>query len=128
MFLSYWKHKTKICGEDQFYKTYTVNDAASLEDATSLTAASGHLKRNSNRQLLHSFKKLKNLIKTWEIFLEFQSYDCIKSFFILPGVILETEGSVRKVQKKALFHYKKVKKGTPNWTSPIFIASLQLFI
>ena len=35
-----------------------------------------------------------------------------------PGVILETEDSVRKIQKGALFHYKKVKKGTPNLTSP----------
>ena len=43
MFLNYWKHKTKIYGEDQLYKTYTVNDAASLEDATSLTAASANL-------------------------------------------------------------------------------------
>ena len=41
--LNYWKRKTNIRGEDHFYKTYTVNDAASLENATSLTAASGHL-------------------------------------------------------------------------------------
>ena len=34
------------------------------------------------------------------------------------GVILETEGSVRNIQKRALFHYKTVKKGTPNLTSP----------
>ena len=34
------------------------------------------------------------------------------------GVILETEGSVWKIQKRALFQYKKVKKGTPNLTSP----------
>ena len=34
------------------------------------------------------------------------------------GVILETEGSVWKIQKKALFLYKKVKKGTPNLASP----------
>ena len=33
-------------------------------------------------------------------------------------VIVETEGSVRKMQKRALFYYKKVKKGTPNLTSP----------
>ena len=32
----------------------------------------------------------------------------------LPGVILETEGSIQKIQKGALFHYKK---GTPNLTS-----------
>ena len=36
----------------------------------------------------------------------------------LPGVVLETEGSVRKMQKRTLFHCKKVKKGTPNMTSP----------
>ena len=35
----------------------------------------------------------------------------------LSGVILETEGSVRKIQKRALFHYKTVKTGTPNLTS-----------
>ena len=35
-----------------------------------------------------------------------------------PGVILETEGSIQKTQKRALFHYKTVKKGTPNLTSP----------
>ena len=34
------------------------------------------------------------------------------------GVIVETKGSVHKMQKRALFHYKKVKKGTPNLTSP----------
>ena len=37
---------------------------------------------------------------------------------IKSGVILETEGSVQKIQKKALFHYKKVKKSIPNLTSP----------
>ena len=35
----------------------------------------------------------------------------------VSGVIVETEGSVRKMQKRALFYYKKVKKGTPNLTS-----------
>ena len=34
------------------------------------------------------------------------------------GVILETEGSVQKIQKRALFHYKIFKKGTPNLISP----------
>ena len=33
-------------------------------------------------------------------------------------VIVETEGSIRKMQKRSRFHYKKVKKGTPNLTSP----------
>ena len=46
-----------------------------------------------------------------------------KPQFDLPRTILETEGSVQKIQKRALFHYKKVKKGTPNLTSP-FIHSL----
>ena len=36
----------------------------------------------------------------------------------VPGVILETEGSVQKIQKRALFHYKKVKKGTLILTFP----------
>ena len=36
----------------------------------------------------------------------------------LAGVILETEGSAWKIQKRALFHYKKVKKGTPYLTPP----------
>ena len=37
----------------------------------------------------------------------------------LPAdIILETEGSVRKIQKRALLHYKKVKKGTPDLASP----------
>ena len=36
----------------------------------------------------------------------------------LTGVILETEGSVRKIQKKGTFSLQKVKKGTPDLTSP----------
>ena len=28
----------------------------------------------------------------------------------IAGVILETESSVRKIQKRALFHYKKIKR------------------
>ena len=40
-----------------------------------------------------------------------------REIIIIPGVILKTEGSVRKIQETALFHYKKVKKGTLNWTS-----------
>ena len=42
-------------------------------------------------------------------------------YLILLGrseIILETEGSVRKIQKRALLHYKKVKKGTPDLASP----------
>ena len=34
------------------------------------------------------------------------------------GVISEIDGSVRKIQKRALFQYKTVKKGIPNLTSP----------
>ena len=37
---------------------------------------------------------------------------------LVAGVILEIEGSVQKIQKRPLFHNKKVKKGTPNLTSP----------
>ena len=33
------------------------------------------------------------------------------------GFILETEGSVRKIQKRTLFYLEIVKKGTPNLTS-----------
>ena len=36
----------------------------------------------------------------------------------ITGIILETEGSVQEILKSALFHYKKVKKDTPNLTSP----------
>ena len=47
-------------------------------------------------------------------FLE-ETYDnnITKSENTMTGVILETEGSVWKIQKRALFHYKTVKKGTP---------------
>ena len=37
---------------------------------------------------------------------------------IQSGVILETEGSIWKIQRRTLFHYKTVKKGTLNLTSP----------
>ena len=40
------------------------------------------------------------------------------SFHDHTGVILETEGSIRKIQKRALFYYKTVRKGTPTLTSP----------
>ena len=35
-----------------------------------------------------------------------------------PEVFLETEGSIQEIQKRALFHHKKVKKDTANLTSP----------
>ena len=37
-------------------------------------------------------------------------------YIYISGIILETKCSIRKIQKRALFHYKKVKKGTPNLT------------
>ena len=37
------------------------------------------------------------------------------------------KGSIQKIKKRALFHYKKVKRGTSNLTSPMLIVSLQLF-
>ena len=47
---------------------------------------------------------------------------------IQSGVILETEGSIWKIQRRTLFHYKTVKKGTLNLTSPyvygLFIIAL----
>ena len=36
----------------------------------------------------------------------------------LSAIILETEGSVRKIQKRAFPTRKKLKKGTPIFTSP----------
>ena len=53
-------------------------------------------------------------------------YDFSRKMLLMSGVVLETEGSIRKIQKRALFHYKLVKKGLPNLTSPMFIVSLQL--
>ena len=47
--------------------------------------------------------------------------------FSEAGIILETEGSVRKIQKRLLFHYKKVKKGNPNLTSP-YVHSLIIIV
>ena len=42
----------------------------------------------------------------------------MRNLCIHPAIILETDGSVQKIQKSALFHNKKVKKGTPHLTSP----------
>ena len=39
------------------------------------------------------------------------------------GIILETEGTVQKIQQRALLHYEKVKKATPNLT-PAYVNSL----
>ena len=47
------------------------------------------------------------------------AYYCIAySSITTPVVILKTEGSIRKMQKRALFHCKTAKKGSPNLTSP----------
>ena len=43
---------------------------------------------------------------------------CRYSVHIRTEIILETEGSIRKIQQRALFQYKTVKKGTPNLTFP----------
>ena len=37
-------------------------------------------------------------------------------------------GSIRKIQKRALFHYKKVKKGTPNLSSPYVHSLFQIVL
>ena len=42
-------------------------------------------------------------------------------------VISETKGSVWKIKKRALFRYKKIKKGILYLMPPMFLASLQLF-
>ena len=42
----------------------------------------------------------------------------------LPGVFVETEGSAPKMQK----NNKKVKKGTPNLTSPYFHSIFTIFL
>ena len=43
------------------------------------------------------------------------------------GVILETDGSIRKIQKGHLFITKKLKRAPIIWPPSMFIASLQLF-
>ena len=48
-----------------------------------------------------------------------------KKLLHIPGVIGETEDTVWKMQKIALFHDKKVKKGTHNLTS-LYVYSLFL--
>ena len=45
-----------------------------------------------------------------------------------PGVIVETEGSIWKMQKRALFHYKKSKKDTPNLTFPCVHSLFTIFL
>ena len=43
--------------------------------------------------------------------------DCLKRG-LFAGIILETEDSIRKIQKRTVFRYKKVKKG--KLKNPIF--------
>ena len=45
-------------------------------------------------------------------------FSLLKTTTKKSGIVLETEGSIRKIQKRALFHYSKVKNDTPNLTSP----------
>ena len=45
-----------------------------------------------------------------------------------PGVIVGTEGSIRKMQKRAVFQFKKVKKGTPYLTSPYDLSLFTNFL
>ena len=45
-----------------------------------------------------------------------------------PGVIVGTEGSIRKMQKRAVCQYKKVKKGTPYLTSPYVLSLFTIFL
>ena len=40
------------------------------------------------------------------------------------GIILETKGSVWKIPKRALFYYKKVKKGTSLYVHSLFATAL----
>ena len=47
---------------------------------------------------------------------------------ISTGVTVETEVSVQKMQKRALFQYKKVTKGTPNLTSPYVYSLFTIFL
>ena len=70
----------------------------------------------------HSHKKRKNSLETWAIHTKI----CMLCWTLASTpkhqgsqgfYILETEGSVQKILKRALFHYKKDKKDTPNLTS-----------
>ena len=56
---------------------------------------------------------------------------CINSivfkYISQSGVIVETEGNIWKMQKRETFHYKKVKKATPNLTSPYIYSLYNLY-
>ena len=51
-----------------------------------------------------------------------------RGLILTTGVIVETGGSVRKMQKRTLFHYRKVKKGTPNLTFPYVHSLFTIFL
>ena len=57
---------------------------------------------------------------------------CINSivfkYISQSGVIVETEGNIWKMQKRESFHYKKVKKGTPNLTFPYVYSVFTIFL
>ena len=51
-----------------------------------------------------------------------------RTFSWFAGITLETEGSIWKMQKRALFHNKKVKTGTRNLTSPYIHSLFTIFL
>ena len=55
--------------------------------------------------------------RSWLIYLFIFLSDLCDNI-VLAGVILETEGSILKIQKRLFLTAKKLKKGTPNLTSP----------
>lgn len=46
----------------------------------------------------------------------------------IRGFVIETEGSAWEMQKRTLFHNKKVKKGTPNLTSTYVLSFFTSFL
>ena len=69
----------------------------------------------------HVYNKYKVKIKTvQDQCLQLKRFYWVITWKLLysQGVILETEGSIQKLQKRTLFCHRKVKKGTPNLTSP----------
>ena len=70
--------------------------------------------------MFHS-RDIKIFVFLWDLQIQnlwrYHKHCCIMQI-TLTGIILETEGSVWKIQKRALFPYKKIQKSTPNLTSP----------